>query len=42
VLAERYRVIVMDSRADGRSTRDAKPYGYELMAFRRDRPAGFS
>jgi pimeloyl-ACP methyl ester carboxylesterase len=32
VLAERYRVIVMDSRGHGRSTRDAKPYGYELMA----------
>ncbi|OFW98651.1 MAG: alpha/beta hydrolase [Alphaproteobacteria bacterium RIFCSPHIGHO2_12_FULL_66_14] len=32
VLAERYRVIVMDSRGHGRSTRDARPYGYELMA----------
>lgn len=28
----RYRVIVMDSRGHGRSTRDAKPYGYDLMA----------
>lgn len=27
-----YRVIVMDSRGHGRSTRDAKPFGYELMA----------
>jgi pimeloyl-ACP methyl ester carboxylesterase len=32
VLAERHRVIVMDSRGHGRSTRDARPYGYELMA----------
>ena len=32
VLAKRYRVIVMDSRGHGRSTRDAKPYGYDLMA----------
>jgi pimeloyl-ACP methyl ester carboxylesterase len=27
-----YRVIVMDSRGHGRSTRDAKPFGYDLMA----------
>jgi pimeloyl-ACP methyl ester carboxylesterase len=27
-----YRVIVMDSRGHGRSTRNAQPYGYELMA----------
>jgi pimeloyl-ACP methyl ester carboxylesterase len=27
-----YRVIVMDSRGHGRSTRDAQPYGYDLMA----------
>ena len=32
VLAEKYRVIVMDSRGHGRSARDAKPYGYDLMA----------
>ena len=32
VLAERYRVIVMDSRGHGRSTRDERPYGYDLMA----------
>lgn len=32
VLAEKYRVIVMDSRGHGRSSRDGKPYGYELMA----------
>ena len=32
VLAERYRVIVMDSRGHGRSTRDERPYGYALMA----------
>jgi pimeloyl-ACP methyl ester carboxylesterase len=32
VLARRYRVIVMDSRGHGRSTRDAQPFGYDLMA----------
>lgn len=32
VLAQRHQVIVIDSRGHGRSTRDAKPYGYELMA----------
>ena len=31
-LAESHRVIVMDSRGHGRSTRDAQPYGYALMA----------
>ncbi len=31
-LAKRYRVIVMDSRGHGRSTRDERPYGYDLMA----------
>jgi len=31
-LAPRYRVIVMDSRGHGRSSRDAQPYGYDLMA----------
>ena len=31
-LATHYRVIVMDSRGHGRSTRDAQPYGYDLMA----------
>ncbi len=31
-LARRYRVIVMDSRGHGRSSRDQKPYGYDLMA----------
>ena len=31
-LAPRHRVIVMDSRGHGRSTRDARPYGYDLMA----------
>jgi pimeloyl-ACP methyl ester carboxylesterase len=31
-LARRYRVIVMDSRGHGRSTRNAEPYGYDLMA----------
>ena len=31
-LALHYRVIVMDSRGHGRSTRDARPYGYDLMA----------
>ena len=31
-LQPRYRVIVMDSRGHGRSSRDDKPYGYDLMA----------
>ncbi len=31
-LEPHYRVIVMDSRGHGRSTRDARPYGYDLMA----------
>jgi pimeloyl-ACP methyl ester carboxylesterase len=31
-LAEKYRVVVMDSRGHGRSTRNAQPYGYDLMA----------
>jgi pimeloyl-ACP methyl ester carboxylesterase len=31
-LAARYTVIVMDSRAHGRSTRDVRPLGYDLMA----------
>ncbi len=31
-LMGRYKVIVMDSRGHGRSTRDAQPYGYDLMA----------
>jgi pimeloyl-ACP methyl ester carboxylesterase len=31
-LAAKYRVIVMDSRGHGRSSRDGKPYEYELMA----------
>ena len=30
--AEGYRVIAVDSRGHGRSTRSAKPYSYELMA----------
>jgi len=30
--ARRYRVIVIDSRGHGRSTRDAQPFGYDLMA----------
>ena len=32
VLAEHYRVIVIDSRGHGRSTRDGQPFGYHLMA----------
>jgi len=32
VLARSHRVIVMDSRGHGRSTRDNRPYGYSLMA----------
>jgi pimeloyl-ACP methyl ester carboxylesterase len=31
-LQPHYRVIVMDSRGHGRSTRNEKPYGYDLMA----------
>lgn len=31
-LAAKYRVIVVDARGHGRSTRDAKPISYELMA----------
>ena len=31
-LAPRHTVIVVDSRGHGRSTRDARPYGYDLMA----------
>jgi pimeloyl-ACP methyl ester carboxylesterase len=31
-LAPHYRIIVMDSRGHGRSTRDAQPFGYDLMA----------
>jgi pimeloyl-ACP methyl ester carboxylesterase len=31
-LQSRYQVVVMDSRGHGRSTRDATPYGYDLMA----------
>jgi pimeloyl-ACP methyl ester carboxylesterase len=32
LVAAHYRVIVMDSRGHGRSTRNAEPYGYDLMA----------
>jgi len=32
MLARSHRVIVMDSRGHGRSTRDGRPYGYTLMA----------
>src|ERR1700736_5367482 len=31
-VAAHHSVIVMDSRGHGRSTRDARPYGYDLMA----------
>ena len=31
-VAARHTVIPMDSRGHGRSTRDARPYGYDLMA----------
>jgi pimeloyl-ACP methyl ester carboxylesterase len=31
-IARHYQVIVMDSRGHGRSTRDSRPYGYDLMA----------
>jgi pimeloyl-ACP methyl ester carboxylesterase len=32
LLAEGYQAIVIDSRGHGRSTRDKRPYSYELMA----------
>jgi pimeloyl-ACP methyl ester carboxylesterase len=32
VLQKYYRVVVMDSRGHGRSTRNSAPYGYDLMA----------
>jgi pimeloyl-ACP methyl ester carboxylesterase len=32
VVAKQYQVIVVDSRGHGRSTRDDRPYGYDLMA----------
>jgi pimeloyl-ACP methyl ester carboxylesterase len=32
LLAGGYRAILIDSRGHGRSTRDARPYGYELLA----------
>jgi pimeloyl-ACP methyl ester carboxylesterase len=32
LVAAHYRVIVMDSRGHGRSTRNNQPYGYDLMA----------
>jgi pimeloyl-ACP methyl ester carboxylesterase len=32
VLAKYYQVIVMDSRGHGRSSRDERPFSYELMA----------
>lgn len=32
LVAAHYRVIVMDSRGHGRSTRNDEPYGYDLMA----------
>jgi pimeloyl-ACP methyl ester carboxylesterase len=31
-LSPRHTVILMDSRGHGRSTRDARPFGYDLMA----------
>lgn len=31
-LAKFFRVLVMDSRGHGRSTRDKRPFGYDLMA----------
>jgi pimeloyl-ACP methyl ester carboxylesterase len=32
VMASGYRAVVIDSRGHGRSTRDSRPYAYELMA----------
>src|SRR5262250_2340295 len=31
-LEKSYRVVVMDSRGHGRSTRNEQPFGYDLMA----------
>ncbi len=31
-VAQHYQVIVMDSRGHGRSSRDKRPFGYDLMA----------
>ena len=31
-VAAHHTVILMDSRGHGRSTHDARPYGYDLMA----------
>jgi hypothetical protein len=31
-VAARHMVVLMDSRGHGRSTREARPYGYDLMA----------
>src|ERR1700761_6789224 len=32
LIANSYRVVVIDSRGHGRSTRDERPYSYEQMA----------
>jgi pimeloyl-ACP methyl ester carboxylesterase len=32
ILALRHTVVIIDSRGHGRSTRDSRPYGYDLMA----------
>jgi pimeloyl-ACP methyl ester carboxylesterase len=32
LVADGYRAVLIDSRGHGRSTRDARPYSYELMA----------
>ncbi|HET7881986.1 MAG TPA: alpha/beta hydrolase, partial [Acetobacteraceae bacterium] len=32
VLAQHHTVVLVDSRGHGRSTRDSRPYGYDLMA----------
>jgi pimeloyl-ACP methyl ester carboxylesterase len=32
LVASRYRAVLIDSRGHGKSTRDARPYSYELMA----------
>src|ERR1043166_6554552 len=32
LLRSGYRVVLIDSRGHGRSTRDARPFSYELMA----------
>ena len=32
LISERYRIVMIDTRGHGRSTRDSRPFSYELMA----------